>query len=747
MPYYAQRLGPNGEIIDESIPTPEEQAAIDAANASVVTGAGGGNAPVPPPASASAADPFAGVTASAEVGPALGPPPQPDYIPESSASYQYTEPVPAPAQTSTYTPSYPSSSDSYAYPIPALDGGNPNDPTQAISTAFLPNSTQTAGPPTLPANRYDPLSSAYVPPPEKAAPLQHPNPLGGVGPLGPEYINAKSVGGMGDLGSGARWAPPVPPPPEPASNWWDPIGNAIGGVLGGWLPAVQQESLDNLNQGLGINQPDTGVDWNAVLSPEGWPVFQEPRKYYDSTGREMMGVGDIGFMPGEVGGIGTSGIKNVFLPGMEAGVADDVARAGTVADDAARVARGGVKWESSPTGIPEPPAATLTSEMVDDAARVRTTSAPATERVGFSAREMPDGTVRVVNNDTGEMLPEVYHTRPEAFEAIRRMRTTAAGEAIPEPPTGKPLAEPEPVVGTEAGATTVAPPAAGAPRGRSLPRITKGRLAAGAAAGLVGVGLANNVIRTGQTPDGPSDIQRPPLEPGIYSPSTNPSTKSDWENASTRSLQLMAAYSPQDWSGGIEEAPIQDAAGAWRSGLRVKGVTDEHGLPLWVGYADANGNQVPVGSDVTGGTFRAMLASAAPADPPIGSPDEGTPSPSAGIALEDISIPVPAGSESQNWNSDWSDGSSSGRGASSHSSDASDQGFTASDFWAAAHGNRAMAERMAAIANHRRKKRMGSFGTNDGMFWQGFPLVPRPSPIREHVLAAIQESIAQSRNR
>nr|MBA3584386.1 hypothetical protein [Gemmatimonadota bacterium] len=56
MPYLAQRTGPSGEIIEEEIPTPEEQAAIDAANAAVVTGAGGGQStplPTPTPSSPS----------------------------------------------------------------------------------------------------------------------------------------------------------------------------------------------------------------------------------------------------------------------------------------------------------------------------------------------------------------------------------------------------------------------------------------------------------------------------------------------------------------------------------------------------------------------------------------------------------------------------------------------------------------------------------------------------------------------
>ncbi len=71
----------------------------------------------------------------------------------------------------------------------------------------------------------------------------------------------------------------------------------------------------------------------------------------------------------------------------------------------------------------------------------------------------------------------------------------------------------------------------------------------------------------------------------------------------------------------------------------------------------------------------------------------------------------------------------------------SDREFTADDFMEEAGGNRRKAEFMARVANKRRRRRGGDQMETSG-FWPGVPFQRPPSPIREHVLAAIAESRA-----
>lgn len=138
--------------------------------------------------------------------------------PEGYPPQQYTEPAPQAAP--------PADTSMYAAPVEAQyqPGGSnylpPYQPpaAQPVSSAAnpyaAPSSTYGA-----PAQAPQPapmrLSSAQTASPQPTPQYQQrrPNPLGGVGPLGPEYVNASMKTGMGDLGAGARWAPSTPPPP------------------------------------------------------------------------------------------------------------------------------------------------------------------------------------------------------------------------------------------------------------------------------------------------------------------------------------------------------------------------------------------------------------------------------------------------------------------------------------------------------------------------------------------------------
>ncbi len=230
-----------------------------------------------------------------------------------------------------------------------------------------------------------------------------------------------------------------------------------------------------------------------------------------------------------------------------------------------------------------------------------------------------------------------------------------------------------------------------------------------------------------------------------------------------------------DWTAKTERAPIQDADGVWRQGIAVKGQTDANGNPMYVGYIGADDSIVPVGND-DGEGFRAMLANAAEGSPPadaVPTPDAAAAkdanaakvagSAPSGATLKDASIPTPSGTSSGStrsskgggWVDYGDDGySSSGSGGRRSSGGWRDYGddsggryegeFTADDFMEAADGDRKKATTMARSANKRRKKKGGVAAEETSGIWPGFPFQRPPSPIRQHVLTALQESRSAS---
>lgn len=266
----------------------------------------------------------------------------------------------------------------------------------------------------------------------------------------------------------------------------------------------------------------------------------------------------------------------------------------------------------------------------------------------------------------------------------------------------------------------------------------------------------------------PPAVARGPIQPGDYSGSTNPQTPDEWNNATTRSLELMKGYSPDAWAAGTKRTPVEIG------GVRQKLIESTTTPGLYVGYIDAAGNIVPVGSDVSPEQFVELVtANAAEAPPDWGDVAEPTAAatPTAAtppVATDTAAIPPPVeslvwtggdtgssgGGGSRSGGSGWidygdNDGfGSSGRRWNDYGDDDNDfdagRDFTADDFMEAAKGDRRKAQMMARAANRKRGKgkRGGEEDAGRG-FWPGFPWNRPPSPIRELVLAAIQESKAQ----
>lgn len=97
----------------------------------------------------------------------------------------------------------------------------------------------------------------------------------------------------------------------------------------------------------------------------------------------------------------------------------------------------------------------------------------------------------------------------------------------------------------------------------------------------------------------------------------------------------------------------------------------------------------------------------------------------------------------------WVDYGDSGGGRQSRSRDRfarEEPEFVAEDFMEEADGDRKKATQMAKAANRaRRRKRSTGGGTGSDGFWPNFPFDRPPSPIRQHVLTALEESRNKNR--
>lgn len=377
----------------------------------------------------------------------------------------------------------------------------------------------------------------------------------------------------------------------------------------------------------------------------------------------------------------------------------------------------------------------------------------ATERVRID----PDLAARVRTGEISQQ--EAVH-----LQAARRRSTT---ESIPPPGSAAghatpPLAKPATV------APANAPQQGGWGAKRALATLGLGGAAIGVAAQKAQDAADGKPI----LPPAESAPVPPPAQPGIFNPSTNPQSPADWQGATTRSLQLMKSYSPEDWAARTRRTPVEIG------GVRQKLIESVDTPGLYVGYIDGDGAIVPVGNDVSPEQFVEMVVANA-AEAPPGWGDVTTPAASADAAagstiydgFDDMGgltkIPPPV--ESLVWTGgqpsgdggggrsggggwiDYGDSSRSSGGRASSWDDIDDgfdagRAFTADDFLDAAKGDRRTAERMARAANKRRKTKRGQQESASG-FWPGFPFSQPPSPIRQHVLTAIAESKAAGQAR
>jgi hypothetical protein len=285
-----------------------------------------------------------------------------------------------------------------------------------------------------------------------------------------------------------------------------------------------------------------------------------------------------------------------------------------------------------------------------------------------------------------------------------------------------------------------------------------------------GIADAARGVATAATARPPArETRTPPVQPGAYSPSTNPQTPEQWLGATTRSLELMRDYSPQDFGARTKRAAVEV------EGVRQKLIESADVPGLYVGYVDADGVVVPVGNDVSPDDFVGMVIANA-AEAPDGWGDaasaDAVPDPDAATKKAANAEKAAAGTAASGGGStrgtstsgggssrssgsrssgggggSWSGGGSSRSGSRSSGSwdDAERSGFgrdfTADDFLGQAGGDRKKAERLAAFANKRRKRKGGT-ETEPSGFWPGFPFNRPPSPIRQHVLTALAESRA-----
>lgn len=535
-----------------------------------------------------------------------------------------------------------------------------------------------------------------------------------------------------------------------------------------------------------LDAADEGVSWNAILDPGSW--LPEPRREYDAEGNEIVGRGEGAFITGppivssraramgprtSPAGTGSPVRPSGRSPAASEPVPPPVVTPVTtgpqtfprLAGRPGSPAGGGGFWGPKgeiiyPRGsaIPSRPPIALPAEAIPPPGPVRvTTGRPVFGQAAGEVIPVPAATGRPVLGQAGAGIG---------------VRSALRGTTAPTRTSGPGTGGSEIPVDVAPPVSTTAPAASTAARADRGLRPSKRGLAAGAAAAVGAGAVGSRLLEDrGNAPSGaitPEPSAAPaPLEPGIYSPSTNPRTPDEWTGATTRALELLKGYSPQEWGAGTKRTAVEIG------GVPQKLIESTTVPGLYVGYVDVNGNIVPVGNEVSPEAFQELvIANAAEAEPgwgdaaPVPAPDGASATPATttgttditpGATLADVSVPAPSGTGGGSSRS--SGGGSyrpSGGGYSRDDDGARGFGggfgrgyedeFTADDFMEQAGGNRRKAEFMAKAANRRRRRRGGDMQQGGGM-WPGFPFDRPPSPIRDLVLSAIAESQAEGRAR
>ncbi len=589
---------------------------------------------------------------------------------------------------------------------------------------------------------------------------------------------------------GIQQAPYVPPPQPWA---YDP------GMYQDRYPGYATESNASLPDVFNIPTDTEGVSWGSVFDPATW--LPEPQRVYDENGNEVVGYGEGAFLAGPPIVSSRARAKGLRTSPASAGPAISprtrppswvppepapVAPAETVppppsagpqtfprlAGKPGTPAGGGGIWGPNgeiiyprqPSAVTEPVIA-LPSETIPPPPAAPTLSARAqaaldeaaayNSAAGIAERQRAANTRRVQS----AFRPGAETGRQSARRA-RPAPTESSG-------TGRPADAPEPAPPPEAAPAPVVAPA----RGAKWPLSRRATILLGAGAVGGSIAAANSL---GGREDAPAVA--PPLPSGVTP--FNPATVGDINTlmGSTAALTAFHGNRPDTFNPLVEKAPVEDANGVVREGVRIRGRQNPDGTSIFVGYMDANGQYVPAGSDVTAEDYQAMLAengkdwAGAPlsetgaTDTATGTGGTGgtatgaTGGTTTGTTLQDVSIPAPSGTGGGSSRSSGGGGStrSSGGGRSSGrdygGGDSFSRGyereFTADDFMEQAGGNRRKAEFMAKAANRRRRRgKSGGFSGGMGGFWEGFPFNRPPSDIRTLVLNAIAESQAEGRAR
>lgn len=863
MPYMAQRTAPDGTIIEEEIPTPEEEAMLASAG-------GYGPAPIPPPAQTAAplvepgtpppptqqiAYPTAG---PAEYNPMGNAGTEQGYGQETAATYgAYQEPVPAPTQAYNHGSAEPDYAATNPFAIRA--GGDPN--TLRSQAAYSPPPLATVPEPRLPYNYaaaepslndrtllmrdtapIDPLQKIQYEA-DTRGPYAIPDNLGrllGLDPDDPTTDMANQItrnlydwGGdrlsesARGLGEMAAFAPTYLDTMlgRPIRAIGDLAGPQVGGV-GEDLREFWETTEDIFGpHGMGIRQAQSTFDplgealSETVVDPlraglsrldsPAWREYEELRDKFgaeEATGKDLQELINAPFLTidGEPPPPSTLGAK-AELAGYRWGsrLRRDpeaaVAEAARIAEPVAEVVSPEADLEQFATaalvGIarnPQNPLAPEANRIIGRrlAAYAQGQDQPFYQGPLDAGRGLAQA-VRGIDIPT----PTLPSSRPDVSLpdvdlpslSLPSLSLPSVSIPTPQPATGQMAQEtaiaaqeiPGRISGSLAALPDLGQPTADFAQGLALPSVS---IPTPDASGVVDVvrgavsGARDAVGRATARPPAQAAPAALPAQPGAYSPSTNPQTPEQWLGATTRSLELMRDYSPQDFGARTKRVAVEV------EGVRQKLIESADVPGLYVGYVDANGVVVPVGNDVSPDDFVGMVIAHA-AEAPDGWGDAPTAASAAAVADPDAATKKAANAEkiasgtassgdtstarssgsrssgsrssgggSGTWDDDgWSGSRSSGRRSGSwDDADRSDFGrdFTADDFLGQAGGDRKKAERMARFANKRRRsKRKGGTQTESSGFWPGFPFQRPPSPIREHVLTAIQESRAAGASR